>query len=95
MTASPVVLESRPDRVPEGTAAFDVVMTDVAALRAVVDTASALDVDRALGRARPSLADFAALLSPAAASRLEELAHRANEITRASFGATVRLFSPL
>ena len=95
MTATPVFLESRPDRVPEGTAASDVVATDVAALRAVVDAATPLDVDRALGRARPSLADFAVLLSPAAASRLEELAHRANEITRARFGATVRLFSPL
>ena len=92
---TPVVIESRPERVPEGTAAADVVATPVAELRRLVDSAGPVDVDRALRAAHPTLADFAALLSAPAASRLEELAQRANRITRARFGATVRLFSPL
>jgi 2-iminoacetate synthase len=95
VTATPIALESRPDRVPDGTAAADVVGTDVAGLRRLVDSATSADVDRALGRAHPGLEDFAALLSPAAAGRLEDLARAAQRITRARFGATVRLFSPL
>jgi len=95
VTATPVVLESRPERVPEGSAAADVVGTDVAGLRRLVDGATSADVDRALGRAHPGLDDFAVLLSPAAAGRLEDLARTAQRITRARFGATIRLFSPL
>jgi 2-iminoacetate synthase len=72
-----------------------VVATDVAALRRLVDEATDRAVDRALSTPRAELADFAALLSAPAARRLEELAQRANQITRARFGATVRLFSPL
>jgi 2-iminoacetate synthase len=41
------------------------------------------------------LADLAALLSPAAGARLEELAHAAHELTIRRFGRTVRLFAPL
>ncbi len=95
MTATPVALESRPDQVPDGSAAADVVGTDVASLRRLVDSATSADVDRALGRAHPGLDDFAVLLSPVAAGRLEDLARAAQRITRARFGATVRLFSPL
>ncbi len=95
MTTTPVTLESRPDRVPEGTAAAAVVAADLPALRALVDAATAADVDRALGRSRRSIEDFAVLLSPAAAKRLEGLATVAHDVTRARFGATVRLFAPL
>ena len=95
MTATPVTLESRPDRVPEDTAAAAVVATDLPGLRAVVDAATAADVDRALGRSRRSIEDFAVLMSPAAGARLEDLAAVAHDITRARFGATVRLFAPL
>jgi 2-iminoacetate synthase len=95
MTSTPVVLESRPDNVPEGTAAADVVATDVAGLRRLTADATASDVERALGAPHPTLADFAALLSQPAARRLEDLAQRAHQITRARFGPTVRLFSPL
>jgi 2-iminoacetate synthase len=41
------------------------------------------------------LDDLAALLSPAAEARLEELAGAANRITERRFGRTVRLFAPL
>ena len=95
MTTTPVVLESRPGTVPEGTAAADVVATDLAGLREVAHSATAADVDRALVTDHPTLADFAALLSGAAAGRLEDLAQKAHRITLARFGATVRLFSPL
>ena len=95
MTTTPVVLESRPDRVPEGTAAADVAGTDIPGLRRVIDAAGPADVQRALAAERPTLADFAALLSAPASQRLEDLAQKAHRITRARFGATVRLFSPL
>ncbi len=95
MTATPVVLESRPDRVPDGTAAAAVVATDLPAVRRIIDGAASADVDRALGRSRRSLEDFAVLLSSAAAGRIEDLAAAAHEVTRARFGATVRLFAPL
>jgi 2-iminoacetate synthase len=95
MSATPVILESRPDRVPEGTAAADVMATDVAALRHLAATATDADVERALRRAHPSLADLAALLSAAARARLEDLACVANRVSVARFGRTVRLFAPL
>lgn len=95
MTSVPVALESRPDRVPEGTAAADVVATPVGELRRLVDRATASDVERALRSARPTLADFAALLSAPAGQRLEDLAQKAHRVTKARFGATVRLFCPL
>jgi 2-iminoacetate synthase len=95
VTATPVVLESRPDGVPPGTAAADVVATDLAALRRRVDTATPTDVERALRATRPTLDDLAALLSAPAAERLEDLAAAAHRITLRRFGRAVRLFAPL
>jgi len=42
-----------------------------------------------------SLADFAALISPAAATLLEPLSRRSQQLTRQRFGKTIRLFAPL
>jgi 2-iminoacetate synthase len=95
VTATPIVLESRPDRVPDGTAAADVAATDIAGLRQLVSWASDAAVDRALGSSHPTLTDLAALLSDAAASRLEDLAQVAHRVSLARFGRTVRLFAPL
>ncbi len=95
MTLSPVVLESRPDGVPEGTAAADLLSTDLADLRARVDAATPADVERALRSSRRSLSDFAALLSPPAAARLEDLAQLAHRTTVRRFGRTIHLFAPL
>ncbi len=60
------------------------------------------DVDRALaraalpGRATPlDRVDVAALLSPSAALRLEDLAAAARDLTERRFGRTVHLFAPL
>jgi len=46
------------------------------------------------GRAR-TMEDFCALLSPAAAPHLEELAAQSQKLTRHFFGNTIRLFAPL
>jgi 2-iminoacetate synthase len=91
-----VELESRPQGVPPGTAAADLVATDLGRLRSLVDAATPADVERALRRSgRRSLEDFAALLSPAGADRLEDLAQRAHETTVRRFGRTIHLFAPL
>jgi 2-iminoacetate synthase len=42
-----------------------------------------------------SLADFAALISPAAAENLESLGRKAQLLTQQRFGKTIRLFAPL
>ncbi len=52
------------------------------------------DVRRAI-RSEPSIEGFGALLSPAAEPLLEEIAVRAREVTRARFGNSVCLFTPL
>jgi 2-iminoacetate synthase len=98
----PLVLDSRPDAAPAGTAAADVVGTDIAGLRALagaVGPAGLAEVERVLGRRvdtrSAALADFAVLLSPAAGGRLEELAQLAHATTIRRFGPTVRLYAPL
>jgi 2-iminoacetate synthase len=68
---------------------------EIAALSAYSLTASDADVDRALGAEHRDLADLAALLSPVAAARLEELAQAAREVTLRRVGRAVRLFAPL
>ena len=94
-TAVPLPLTSRPDRVPEGTAAADLEATDLVGLRRLVDDATPRDVAQALARPRRDLRDFAALISPAAVPSLEALARAAHELTVRRFGRTVRLFAPL
>ncbi|MDP8991821.1 MAG: 2-iminoacetate synthase ThiH, partial [Actinomycetota bacterium] len=95
MTSVPVILESRPDGVPEGTAAADLLATDLDALRARVDAATPADVERALRSPRRSVDDFAALLSEPAGDRLEDLARLAHHTTIRRFGRTIHLFAPL
>jgi 2-iminoacetate synthase len=48
-----------------------------------------------LGKAHLSLAEFAQLLSPAAALSLEALCQRSQAVTRQRFGKVIRLFAPL
>lgn len=64
-------------------------------LRPLVDAATRARVDAALGAPRPGPEDLAALLSPPAGQRLEELASRARAITRRRFGRTISLYTPL
>jgi 2-iminoacetate synthase len=52
-------------------------------------------VSQALRKDTLSLEDFAALLSPAAEGRLEEMCGRSQALTRQRFGKVIRLFAPL
>jgi len=61
----------------------------------VAKTADAALVERSLGADAPGIREFAALLSPAAASRMEALAHRALALTRRHFGRAISLYAPL
>jgi 2-iminoacetate synthase len=57
--------------------------------------ADASTVREVLGRSHLGLADFAALLSPAAGDMLETLGRRSQALTRQRFGKVIRLFAPL
>ena len=59
------------------------------------DSYTSADVERALANDECSLEDFKALLSPAAEPYIEEMAQKAQAITRARFGNSVSLFTPL
>ena len=66
-----------------------------ARIRDLIAGATARDVSRALGREVLQPEDLAALLSPAAAGRLEEMAHLAHRLTRRQFGRTIGLYVPI
>lgn len=53
------------------------------------------DVERALAARRPTVDDFMALISPAAAPYLEVMARRSRELTRQRFGKTMSMYIPL
>lgn len=53
------------------------------------------DVERALSKNDCGLEDFKALISPAAAPFLEEMAQRSMELTQQRFGRTIQLYIPL
>src|SRR5207249_8516393 len=78
-----------------GSAAAALREIDVDGLRALVDRATPADVAAALATPRRDLRHFAALLSPAAGERLEDLARAAHDLTVQRFGRTVHLFAPL
>jgi len=60
-----------------------------------INAKTSQDVLNALQHSRPGLADFMALLSPAAAPFLEQMAKRAQQLTRQRFGRAIRIFAPL
>ncbi|GAB3569342.1 2-iminoacetate synthase ThiH [Spirosoma luteolum] len=66
-----------------------------AATRAAWATKTSADVERALARTDRSLADFQALISPAAAPYLEEMARQSQRLTQQRFGKTMQLYAPL
>ena len=68
---------------------------DLGGLSAWSSVADDAAVDRALAADRLALPDLAALLSPVATGRLEELAQAARAVTLQRFGRAVRLFAPL
>ncbi len=56
---------------------------------------TASDVQQALLSQKPSLEDFKALISPAAAPFLEEMAQLSQQLTQERFGKTIQLYAPL
>lgn len=70
---------------------------DFAERAAFIASRTAADVRRALAQARGelSLDAWAALLSPAAAPFLEEMAHASQRRTQERFGLTMQLYAPL
>ena len=68
---------------------------ELAALDVTPFEATDADVTAALARDRRDLRDLAALLSPAAEARIEEVAQAAAALTLKRFGKAVRLFAPL
>ena len=56
---------------------------------------TAADVERALAKTHLDVDDFMALISPAAAPYLEQMAARSRRFTQERFGRTVSLFIPL
>lgn len=56
---------------------------------------TSLDVERALSNENCTIEDFKALLSPAAAPYLEQMARKAETITKNHFGNTVYIFTPI
>jgi 2-iminoacetate synthase len=70
---------------------------DFAAVGRRIASKTPSDVRRALGRPRGSvdLEDLAALLSPAAAPFLEDMAQASHQYTVERFGRTMRLYAPL
>src|SRR5437762_4653091 len=67
----------------------------IEALLARSRQASLASAQASLRQGRPSLADFAHLISPAAGELLEQMGHRSQALTRQRFGKTIRLFAPL
>lgn len=59
------------------------------------DSYTANDVERALSQESCTVEDFKALLSPAAAPYLEQMARKAEELTKNHFGNTVYIFTPI
>ena len=56
---------------------------------------SSQDVEAALTAAKPTLSDFMALISPAAASYLEPMAHLSHQKTLKRFGRTIQMYVPM
>lgn len=69
--------------------------TDWSVVKQDIYGKTAADVERALGRGRRSLEDFMALISPAAAPYLEEMARISNRLTQQRFGKVIQLYIPL
>ena len=56
---------------------------------------TAADVEAALARTHRDLEDFKALISPAAAPYLEEMAQLSHQLTQKRFGPIIQLYIPL
>ncbi len=68
---------------------------DGAQLAQMISGVTVVDVELALSRDRLGLADFAALISPAAEPYLAEMAAKAQRLTRQRFGLGIGMYLPL
>ncbi|HEY4205410.1 MAG TPA: 2-iminoacetate synthase ThiH [Puia sp.] len=68
---------------------------DWSAVKRDIYNKTAVDVKNALGRERRGLDDFMALISPAAAPYLEEMAQLSHQLTQRRFGKVIQLYIPL
>ena len=64
-------------------------------VQGLIDVATAADVDRAVAAQTCGPRDLAALLSPHARLRLEEMASKAQRLTRWHFGRTIAMYAPI
>lgn len=64
-------------------------------VRSDIYTRSPADVESALTTRNPTLEDFKALISPAAAHYLEQMASLSQQLTLQRFGKTVQLYAPM
>jgi 2-iminoacetate synthase len=65
------------------------------AVKGGIYSKTAADVERALGKRQRDLEDFKALISPAAAGYLEEMAQLSHRLTQKRFGKVIQLYIPL
>ncbi len=82
---------------PASTFAWELARLPLDALLEVSSSADPLRVDRALATSPldRTLEDYAALLSPMAGERLEDLASASRSLTLARFGRTMHMYAPL
>src|SRR4051812_29241582 len=64
-------------------------------IRSSIYSKTKQDVEYALHAGKRTLEDFKALLSPAAAPYLEQMAQISHALTQKRFGKTIQLFAPL
>lgn len=64
-------------------------------VEATIYNKTAVDVQRALAKSSCDLDDFMALISPAAAPYIEEMARKSSLLTQQRFGNTIQLYIPL
>ncbi len=64
-------------------------------VQASIYAKTAADVERAIYKSRRDIEDFKALISPAAAPYLEQMAQLSHRITQKRFGKTIQLYAPL
>ncbi len=62
---------------------------------AFISSRTAADVERALRKERLTVDDFMALISPAAAPYLEQMAARSRQLTQKRFGKTISMYIPM
>ncbi len=64
-------------------------------VKASIQSKTAKDVEAALSATKRTLEDFKALISPAAAPYLEEMAQQSHQLTQKRFGKTIQMYAPI